>query len=450
MDELTLRSALAIDAFTVVICLVIAIKEARTPLHPAWTFLGLHLYIVTFRLVQLYAGAIPLKVGFAWPVSVSEMIRAGVASDIGLLAIAAGWIVARVKLRRSRPAPPKVVVVSKLRILLGAALAMAGGAFGLLTVRRFERGVTNTSWDQTGYLFATTSWPAWSMCLLHFIYGFPILLLIVTLGVFIVVGFTNARFAVIIPMIFLTLLWLSRRRSSKFPFVLVAGILAAFLVWLPMKPFVKMVKGGSGATDSAVEAIRFTYAEFNKEEGSLDQQFLDMVAATMTLSDVHGSWYWGGTILPLFTSPVPRILWPEKPKMNQYQVDLQVPSRNMTDYGMTAGLVAEGYVNFGYAGVVLYCFGVGFAFAWAYWKVARSDRRSASWLLYLFCLASAAQLYRDGLISGVWFPFVYAAPIGFMAISHWIWKPGRLREAPMVKPTVVKSAEYVGQGLQIE
>ncbi|MGA3044926.1 MAG: hypothetical protein ABSF54_29465 [Bryobacteraceae bacterium] len=444
MGDLTLFTALTIDAFTIAICFAIALKEARSTLHPAWMFLGIHLYIVTFRLLQLYTGSFPMKATFAWPVAMHEVIRAGVTSDLGLLAMAVGWIAARAVSKRRQRAKPEVIVVSKLRIWVAAGAAMGIGIAGALIVGRLSHALKNTSWDTTGYLAATTTWSAWSVCLLHFLYGFPVLLLIVTSAVLVFVAITNAaRFGVIIPVVFLTLIWLSRRRSQRFPLTLAFGIVGAWLIWLPMKPFAKMLKQGASVTYAMDEAIRWVYTGFGKQEGSIDEQFLDMSAATMTLSDARGTWYWGSTILPLFVSPVPRVLWPAKPKLNQYQWDLQVPSRNMATIGMTAGLVAEGYVNFGYAGVVLYFFGVGFAFAWAHFRVAHSHYLSASRLLYLFCLASAAQLYRDGLISGVWFPFVYAAPIGWTAVSYWIWKPGRPRVAPLVRQTIEESVEYV-------
>jgi hypothetical protein len=360
------------------------------------------------------------------------------------LAMAGSWIAARAAMKRRRQAKPDMAAVSKSRIYVAAGLAMGFGIFGALMVGRLQHGLKNTSWDTSGYLAATTTWPAWSVCLLHFLCGFPVPLLAVTGAVLIFVAITNgARFGVVISLIFLTLVWLSRRRSRRFPLSLLGGIVLALMLWLPMKPFTKMLKQGASVTDAMDEALRHTYTEFGRDEGSIDEQFLDMTAATMTLSDMHGSWYWGRTIAPLFSAPVPRLLWPEKPKMNQYQWDLQVPSRNMASIGMTAGLVAEGYVNFGYAGVVLYCFGVGFAFAWAYLRIAHSHYLSPSRLLYYFCLASAAQLYRDGLISGVWFPFVYAAPIGWTAVSYWIWKPGRQRATVPVRRTAGESVEYV-------
>jgi hypothetical protein len=443
MGDLTVFNALTIDAFTIAICFAIALKEARSTLHPAWMFLALHLYIVTFRLIQLYTGSYPMRATFAWPVALHEVIRAAVAADMGLLAMAVGWILARVVMRR-RPRKTEMVVVSKSRIWIAAGLAMGPGIIGALMLGRLQHGLKNTSWDTSGYMAATTTWAAWSACLLHFFYGFPLPLLILTAAALAFVALTNAaRFGVVIAMIFLTLVWLSRRRKRTFPFTLIVGIVAAIAIWLPMKPFTKMLRDGAPVTEAANEAVRHTYAELDKDEGSLDQQFLDMSAAIMTLSDMRGTWYWGGTIYPLFVSPIPRVYWKEKPKLGQYEWDLQVPSRNMARLGMTAGLVAEGYVNFGYAGVVLYCFGVSFAFTWGYLRLAHSHYLSPSRLLYYFCLASAAQLYRDGLISGVWFPFVYAAPIGWTAVWHWIWKPGRPRVKMPVRPRLEGTAEYV-------
>jgi uncharacterized protein YhhL (DUF1145 family) len=444
VNNLPFVSALIIDAFAIAIGLVIALREGRSALHPAWMFIGLHLYIVTFRLVDLYTGSHPMKATFAWPVAVNEVIRAGVASDMALLAMAGGWIAARSVQKRWAGHRPEAAAVSKFRLNVAAAMAMAIGIFGSLTVGRLDHALKNTSWDTSGYIAATTTWPAWSACLLHFLYGFPVPLLILTAIALIFVAIMNvSRFAIIISMIFMTMTWLSRRRSRRFPFTLVVATFGAWLIWLPMKPFTKMVNEGARVTDALDDAVRYTYDEFGKAEGSVDQQFLDMVAATMTLSDIRDSWYWGGTILPLFVSPIPRVLWPEKPKINQYQWDIQVPTRNMVDLGMTAGLVGEGYVNFGYAGVVLFGFGIGFAYVWAYLRIAHSHYLSPSRLLYFFCLAAASQVYRDGLVSAVWFPFVYAAPIGWTAVSHWIWRPGRLRAGTPERRTAVQGMQHV-------
>ncbi len=432
MENLTLFGALSIDAFAIAVFIAIVFREARSALHPAWMFLALHVYIVSLRLLQLYMGSSPMAHTFVWPVAVNEVIRAGVASDMGLVSIGVGAIIGRAIYKRSSRARFRTRLsdapVSRSRIMVAAWLAMGIGIFGILTVGRLEHGLKNTSWDTSGYVSATTSWPSWAMCLLIFVYGFRVPLLVLTAATLACVGiFSTGRFAVVIPIIFLTLMWLSRRRSRRIPLTLIAGIAVAWLLWLPMKPLTKLLHDGASFGDALADSVSYTYTQFEKDEGSIDSQFLDMCGATMTLADIHGSWYWGTTIVPLFYSPIPRLMWREKPRINEYQFELQVPSRNMADIGMTSGLVAEAYTNLGWAGVVLYCLAVGIVYALAYWRVAPSNYLSAGWLMYLFCLASLEQVYRDGLISAVWFTFVYAAPMGWTAVTHWIWKPGRLR-----------------------
>jgi hypothetical protein len=282
---------------------------------------------------------------------------------------------------------------------------------------------------------------------LHFLYGFPVPLIVVTAVVLVFVAIMiSSRFAVVISLIFLIFVWFSRRRGGKVPLILVPGLLLVWLLWLPMKPFTHQIYAGAAVTDAMQEAIRETYLGFSSDGGAADQWYLDMIGATMTLADVRGEWYWGGTILPLFVSPIPRIYWPEKPNIAQYVFDLQIPSRQTAALGMTPGLVGEGYVDFGYAGVLLDFFIVGFAYALAYLRVEQTPHLSATRLLYLFYLAVSPQVYRDGLTSAVWFPFVFGAPIAWTAVSHWIWKPGRRRAKQLVPVTrtAEEHVEYVG------
>jgi hypothetical protein len=97
----------------------------------------------------------------------------------------------------------------------------------------------------------------------------------------------------------------------------------------------------------------------------------------------------------------------------------------MAQMNMTAGLVGESYANFGYFGVILIPFLISLGFSSAYTRLAGTSMLSPGGLLYLVYLSTFMQLYRDGLISAVWFPFVHCAPMGWTAVSHWIWPPGQ-------------------------
>jgi hypothetical protein len=236
--------------------------------------------------------------------------------------------------------------------------------------------------------------------------------------------FNAFRGVVIIPAIFLLFTWLSRRKNHKLPLMLIPAPLVIWLLWLPMKPVAFALQDGQPFSQALSDGVEIAFTNFGTEEGSgIDFQFLDMIGSTMTLVDLHGHWFWGTTIAPLFVSPMPRLLWPEKPRINQYQKDLDVPDRNMAALDMTAGLVGESYANFGWFGVAFIPFLVSLCYSLAYRQVENGTVNTPGSLLYLFCLSTYMQVYRDGLISAVWFPFVHCAPLGWAAVSHWLWRP---------------------------
>lgn len=59
----------------------------------------------------------------------------------------------------------------------------------------------------------------------------------------------------------------------------------------------------------------------------------------------------------LFANLIPRVLWPDKPTMNlanqRFQVDYGITTeRSLTDVSIASGFESEGYMNFGWAGVI--------------------------------------------------------------------------------------------------
>ncbi|MDP8990637.1 MAG: hypothetical protein M3N41_11235 [Acidobacteriota bacterium] len=384
---------------------------------------------MTLRLLALVNGGNPMRAIFDWPVGVSEVTHASLACDIGLIAMACGWLLAQHVAHRFAKSPQQIPrPVSMRRMKVVAVICFAIGVVGLIFTGRNE-AVLNGSWRTSGYMAATSSWMSFSLLLLHYVYGFPRRLVLASSIVLVVTGISiSARAAVVIPIFFLLLLMLTRRRSRSIPLIVFPAVAGVLLIWLPMKPLTFALHSGVAPAEAVAFAVDSTVENFSSQESSIDQQFLDMIGATMTLADLRGEWYWGGTIAPLFVAPVPRILWPAKPKLNQFQVDLDVPSRSIAKIGMTPGLVGEAYVNMGLAGVFLTCGLVSFGFTWAYFRVAPPSvtapglLRSPGLFLYLLFLSCSMQTYRDGLISLIWFPFVYAAPAGLVAVSHWIWK----------------------------
>lgn len=429
MIAATYQNALMIDLCTLLLCAAAAFRCTSSFLHPAAIMLGAHMYIVTLRLSQLARGYLPMSYSFTWPINEAEIVRGVFASDAALVAMALGWLTVHFWGRRNpaRGTEPRIHL-SDTRIRSFAAGALAFAVIGMAILGpHAQRSVTGDhSGGTSGYLLATGGWAGWCSCLLIYRYGFNwALSLFAAFTLLIVMLLSTFRGAVIIPCVFLLFVWLARRRKPGLPWAVLPALVCLWLLWLPMKPTVYAFQQGQSPADALGVGVRTAFTNFGSDQGSgIDFQFLDMVSSTMTLVDVHDGYFYGGSISPLFVSPIPRQLWEAKPELNQYQFELDVPSRAMAKLHMTAGLIGEAYADFGYFGVVLIPFGISVAFSAAYRRLFGTSLLTPGCLLYFIYLTTYMQLYRDGLISAVWFPFVHCAPIGFAAISHWIWPPG--------------------------
>lgn len=445
----SLTIAIAIDLTTVALCALVALKVARSLLHPAAMMLLCHCYIVTVRLFQLKSGMQPMTYTFEWPVTVGEVVRAAIASDIALVAMALGWLVARYWGKRRLVANEQTgILLSKTRIQFAAIIAIVLSCMAIMVVGpaglRDQRWLAGTA-ESSGYLLAAAGWTGWGFCLLHYIYGFPPLLLGATVSVlFVSMMFSAFRGIVIIPLVFLIFLFLARRQKKRFPMGLLIAAPLLWIIWLPMKPIFYSLQQGDQAEVAMEKGIDTAFHNFGEENGSgIDFQFLDMIGSTMTLVDLHGQHLWGASVAPLFVSPIPRLIWPDKPHLNQYQQELDIPSRAMAKLNMTAGLVGECYADFGCAGIVLIPFLISVAFTASYLRLSGTNIFSPGCLLYLIFLSTFMQLYRDGLVSAVWFPFVHCAPVGWLAVSHWLLPPRRWQVHK--EPQLVQSYSITGR-----
>jgi len=373
-------------------------------------------------------------------------MRAALASDVALLAMASAWILVRFW------GNPRVVTPREPRILLSfprvraCALLVILISMGTVAAIGPHNLVAASDSVEVGGPFTDfVGWAPWACVLLHYLYGFPIPLLGLTVITLVsTMLLSHFRGVVIIPLIFLLFTWLSRRKSGRLPLALAPAVIALWLVWLPMKPIIHSLQEGKSLAESFSYGIDIAFNNFGKDTGSgIDFQFLDMIGSTMTLVDIHGAHFWGSSIAPLIVSPVPRSVWPAKPRLNQYQEDLDIPSRNMAHLNMTAGLVGESYADFGYLGVIVVPFLVSLGFTLAYRRLSGTSLLTPGALLYLIYLSTFMQLYRDGLVSAIWFPFVHCAPIGWTAVSHWVWPPGKGRRRVTEEIQPVNRFEYL-------
>jgi oligosaccharide repeat unit polymerase len=100
--------------------------------------------------------------------------------------------------------------------------------------------------------------------------------------------------------------------------------------------------------------------------------------------------------LQVFTEPIPRKLWSEKP------IGAPIKLYNLFDYGtpvgMTNSLPGEGWAQLGYAGVIVWCGLWGAALGAVYARFARSSQGNFQVALYFAFLPIFVIAFRDGLL----------------------------------------------------
>lgn len=100
--------------------------------------------------------------------------------------------------------------------------------------------------------------------------------------------------------------------------------------------------------------------------------------------------------LQVFTEPVPRALWVDKP------VGPPIKLFSLFDYGfpigMTYSLPGEGWMQLGYLGVAIWCGLFGLFYGWVYNKFQASGQSTLALVAFLLILPLSLQFFRDGLL----------------------------------------------------
>ncbi|MBX6322237.1 MAG: oligosaccharide repeat unit polymerase, partial [Rhodospirillaceae bacterium] len=139
-----------------------------------------------------------------------------------------------------------------------------------------------------------------------------------------------------------------------------------------------------------------------ERQDTLDFANFEFLTAILWAVPEHSDTYTYFTqYLQLFTQPIPRILWPEKP------VGPPIMLVNMNDYvnfmGLTNSLVGDGWLSFGWIGVVITIALVAFILGRlhrAFWRNTASPR---ALLAYCTFVPLSLQWFRDGGITIVMF-----------------------------------------------
>lgn len=406
--------------------------------HPATIYLLFHAYTVTFRLFGLAFDAQTLftklvKYGYYLPVTDDELIRAAIVADVALVVMTIAWIKASVDAQRARSGRQTLTFrrLSRNYIVAVAIVAFPIGVAGIVLFANLPAiqgaRVNLGQWATSSWPLIIVSWSGLALLALIYWYGFRWwLTLSMTLYLLLMSYQGFHRFRVVIPLIFISQIYLDRHRL-RWPSLRVVAILVLLaLLFFPLKSIgMEMQRAFSPDNRQDVSFLAIFNNSVESTRGALagendDLQFLDQFASALTLIDDAGRFYYGATYLPLVTMPIPKQWWPEKPGLADYLGDISKPWRPMKEMGMIITFWGEAYANFGYIGVVLipglFAYGLGrfyfFAYEGEYFTVAR--------FAYLMVASLLIQAFRDGLMGLVVFLVVNVMPLTLIVILHYV------------------------------
>lgn len=414
-----------LDILAIVFATAILRKDL-TVWHPYTHYLFYHMYVATYRGLRLSQGVPTMytfpKINHEWgfeAISEEEIARALLLADVALLGFAAGclicfrWIRRKTGMTReserigdSTPITQPVGLVPTL-LICGIA-----GLFFFV----YARFSTSTI-SYLGYVQMFAFWLASSQLIAIYFFGFRWYLLLPLMFYLLIVGTQGFhRFMIIIPSIYLALLgtW---RLGRRWPSISAFCLAAVFFVLFPELKYIGIEvqrNGYQAGIDRAISALRF---ESDRERG---ENLLDQLAGGLTLLDRAETIYLGRTYFYPFMLPIPRVLWPEKPALNQHILDVSTRGRPYDREGRVITIVGESYANFREIGVAVVPFILGFFLSWFYYYATFLSGGGLVQCAYIILAATFIQTFRDGATSFLNFGVIQNLPIVFLLLAEYL------------------------------
>ncbi len=426
-DLLDIRLALLVDVLLLLSSLwfILEVTE-RSIFNPSLAWVALHAYTITFRLISLNLGVESLPIiGVR---SNSELVNAAIASDISLMGVVAATIfVAQralhnkaIESSRSRAVELNSAVgqvISVLCLTIGTYFLLK---FGYAATAARARGLDISAIDigqfnESSYPIAIAGFAVQGALIQVAMRGFTRWRIILLSILLVLTSFNLARTSFVLAAALAFLIFQTRRNKTNVPVKWLVAFMLLSAVWFVLKPVRAAINEDQSVDEIIASAQNYLYDTVGGKSSG-DMQFFDMEATYMAAADEEGKRFHGSTVLPLLYLPIPRFLWPDKPRMNEYAFELASALRPVTQVGMITLLSGESYLNFGWAGCAIIPFLYLFGMLSGYRRVKCHGITSAPRLLYLVFLVSMVQVFRDGLVSLVMYPFVTYLPLVAWAV----------------------------------
>jgi len=407
-----------IDFFLVSTILVYLIsKKEVSLLNPCFLFLIFHILFISIRFFQIVVLDSPIFSNdyFSNYLVKEEIVKGLIIADCSLLGFFFGFnffknkfiLKGNLNLIKFQnyldKSPKKINLYISIVFLLGvystSSFLFLPGSQSLES-REFQSNTFTTILSNFGIV---------SAILLIYERGFKkiyIIYLFVLLAIFSIQGFN--RFRVILPLLFIANYYL-KLNNLKLPplkFMIMGFVILIFS--FPLKQIGKSIQ-----KKEKIDLMDIGLKSFNDiiDGKSADLSFLEQSSAIIGTIDKKNSFFYGQTYSPVLTFWIPRAYWPTKPKLNQWQHDISNDGRNYSEMGMISLFSGESYANFGFLGSFFIPLLFGRFLSSIYHKYRYVNVKHKGFLLLLFLNMLLFQVWRDGLVSLIIFPFLNYLPI---------------------------------------
>lgn len=428
MDPFYLASLVLIGVVATVMICVEASRSAYSLHLVHWIFV--YIFFFSAPLVQYRIGIFP------WSRLTSLETGTLLAANLAILLWSAAWISARLaqaSLLSRRPVPlgPSVTrlgvwIVLFLAVVAALYLAATLGPSGLLTRGGRGEAVGGTELDISssqlildklfrGFPVAAAAGALWLWRSGRDSSLLRLLLVVVSFGLLLVADFPlgSARYWAGSVYIGLLLTLFGWRLRDGWPVVLalVGGLLVVF-------PFLSALRYATSLQEVLSYLNGFSFLGPSLATGDFDAY--SMVGYTIEYAREGPGATHGLQLLGVVLFFVPRSLWPDKPFGSGYEVAVQ---GQFPFYVVSSSPVAEGFVNFGWVGIVLFAVALSWAFGLAdasFRRAADEGRGTVLRLAYPFWIGFAFFLIRGDLLSVVALAVPFA--ISFLPLAARVRK----------------------------
>jgi oligosaccharide repeat unit polymerase len=278
----------------------------------------------------------------------------------------------------------------------------------------------NTS--SNGYLAEAQLMLATACAMIGWLFRFRLLALLPLVAFILVRAGTGGRGPFVTAAVCLSLLWLYEHRKRIPTFRAMLGILAVVTLFVSVGPdrgrAIRLAFGEDNSSE------RYDYSDQLKFLEGMDFGNLEYFEYLVyAVPQRTGSYEYFADNLMLFTEPVPRALWPDKP------IGSPVKFFELFDYGfpigMTRSLPGEGWTQLGWLGVIIWCGLWGLAFGALYRRFITSGQSTFWVMAYMTFIAMLVVVYRDGTVITIMRQGLFY----FMPILLW-WCIAKLLDVP--------------------